>query len=188
MKITSLNTITPNQNANSTKKVPSFQAELRIGKEAKKIILDEWEGNFSDPMGQINHLKASFDRTTRNINGTVNLTPIFKEDKSAPDSFELMYTNTTGKEFFSPDSPEITLKDLLPHKVLDEGKPFSYAVILIVASTADMMTKSGVCSENNVFKNLAKTLRGVTNPTERSAAELALENAIAAWPNLKLKS
>lgn len=153
MKITALNTNTQTQNTNNTRKAPSFQAELKVGIEAKKIILEEWEGYFSHPSEELSRLQRKFQDATKDIRGTVSLIINPKND-----NIKVLYEDGNKEIFHHMNGPDLKAQDLLPNPKLDGKNLYSTSIRRIVATASDMMSKV-FCNykSHNPFHTWCKT-------------------------------
>lgn len=124
------------QNTNSTKKSPSFQAKLTIGKEAKKIIMEEWEGYFSHPSEELSRLQIKFENATKDINGTVGLI-----GNTRNNTLQITYEDASQEIFNHLAAPTLTAVDLLPNPKLDGKNFYCTSIKRIVATTSDMIAK-----------------------------------------------
>lgn len=119
----------------------------KMENEKRRFFCDA-ENNLIPPGDILKSLQSAFEKQTAKVKGEIELI-----HNLATGKFNAIYKNTTGEKWNCSDPVGIT--ELLPDKLLDNGKPFESSINLILDRFLDMSVKHGYdYNQGNPFYSL----------------------------------
>lgn len=118
-------------------------------------------------------LQKRFRQMTKEVGGTVRITEDTTPKPSyfTSDSFKLHFTDNRGKKYIHPGT--IGVNDFKPFPTIDQGKPYSSAVKMVLAQISDAIALAGNGDgKNNIVHTLLQKIYSEEKPF---ASRISLE-------------